>query len=204
MLNTSELFHAQLNNTEPCIQLMLECDRKWSIQLCSNSDGTSQCTVKLHTNQYLSFMKMVPPTLHSTDSANVFRGLYPVHTMAWFQFSYERNRTHWAGTILISVCTTWCICAVTTRLNLNSASSQQQQTRVMFSLRALSEQHHCLQHPSFVGHFHHRLPFQYCNHVIAIDCSELRVIETSRKSETAENIPSMNTQGNRNGSTCIV
>ena len=83
-----ELFHVQLNNTEQRIQVMEECYRKWSIQLCSNTDGTSQCTVKPHTNQYLSFMKMVPQTPHSTDWANVFHSLYPVHTMAWFKFSY--------------------------------------------------------------------------------------------------------------------
>ena len=156
MLNTSELFHAHfrdhLNNTKARIQFMVECDRKWSIQLCSNTDGTSQCTVKPHTNQYLSFMKMVPQTPHSTDLTNIFCGLYPVHTMAWFQFSYERNPLGWNGTILIPECTTWCICAVTTRLNLNSVSSQQQQTRVALSWRALSEQHHCLEHPSFAGH----------------------------------------------------
>ena len=91
-----ELFHVQLNNTEQRIQVMEECYRKWSIQLCSNTDGTSQCTVKPHTNQYLSFMKMVPQTPYSTDWAN---SLYPVHTMAWFQFSYERNQTHWWHTI---------------------------------------------------------------------------------------------------------
>ena len=78
-----ELFHAQLNNTKPRIQFMEECDRKWSIQLCSNSDGTSQCTVKPHTNQYLSYIKMVPQTPYSTDWANAFRGSYPVHTMAF-------------------------------------------------------------------------------------------------------------------------
>ena len=45
--------------------------------------------------------------------------VYPVHTKARFQFSYKRNQSDWEGTILPSVHTTWCICAVTTKLNIH-------------------------------------------------------------------------------------
>lgn len=42
---------------------------------------------------------------------------HPVHTTAWFQFSYERNQTDWDRTVLTPVYTAQCIRTITTRPN---------------------------------------------------------------------------------------